>query len=93
MATAQYHRSVHRVAGEALAALGDPAHPEAEHNRAFFGVVLALPESALPQLRGLLWEMVLRLGGWSETHAGGGDLVVQVNLQFFPVSKPATDQG
>lgn len=92
LASFGFHREMHRLAGDALKTKWDPAQRGRDHDIGFFGVIVSLPEDKLPELRKLLWEAQLKVNGWAENFSNQGERVVQVNIQYFPLSKATTDE-
>jgi uncharacterized protein (TIGR02147 family) len=84
LAVHNYHKGMTRLGHESI----DRFEPE---ERQLYGITAAIPATLLPQLELELQDMVKRLLDIADGSEGERDLVVQMNLQLFPLSKPAED--
>lgn len=85
-----YHRDNHALAGEALDRIWKRA-PGAQQETVFVGVSVAIPSSRLVEFRRMAFELQGQLLSACEALEGERDVVVQLNLQAFPVSERLTD--
>ena len=81
LAVHNYHQEMLTLAKEGVGHFS----PEERH---FLALTVHVPQSLLPELKTQLNDMATRLFDLCETHQANPEQVVQVQLHFFPLSKP-----